>query len=122
MLDEVWRFLADAPPGLRRDGHNVMLYEDDVPTVEVGVQVSATFEPDGVVVSSVLAGGLVATARHTGGIDRLGETHDAVCAWCAERGHPLSRVRWEIYGDPDPASGDFDVEVFWAIAGPSAAP
>jgi hypothetical protein len=25
--------------------------------------------------------------------------------------------RWEIYGDPDPSTGDFDVEVFWLLAG-----
>lgn len=22
---------------------------------------------------------------------------------------------WEIYGDPDPSTGDFDVDVFWSL-------
>ena len=57
MLDEVWAFLG-ATPGLRTDGHNVMLYRPgasggDV-AVEVGVQVTASFEPVGRVVPSVL--------------------------------------------------------------------
>ena len=43
MLDQVWRFLRDAPGDLSKDGHNVMLYEDDLPTVEVGVRASVGF-------------------------------------------------------------------------------
>jgi len=35
LLDDVWAFLRDS--GLRAGGHNVMLYKDDVPNVEVGV-------------------------------------------------------------------------------------
>jgi hypothetical protein len=26
--------------------------------------------------------------------------------------------RWEIYGDPDPSTGDFDVDVFWSLVAP----
>ena len=26
--------------------------------------------------------------------------------------------RWEIYGDPDPSSGHFDVQVFWSLVAP----
>jgi hypothetical protein len=41
MLDKVWSFLrGDAPPGLWTQGHNIMLYKDGVPNVEVRVQVS----------------------------------------------------------------------------------
>jgi len=41
MLDKVWSFLrGGAPAGLYKQGHNIMLYKDDVPNVEVGVQVS----------------------------------------------------------------------------------
>src|SRR6202011_1731232 len=43
MLDKVWAFLREAPQGVRKDGHNVMLYRDDIPDVEVGVQVSGPF-------------------------------------------------------------------------------
>jgi hypothetical protein len=46
MLDQVWSFLrGGAPEGLYRQGHNIMLYQDDVPNVEVGVQVSGSFWP-----------------------------------------------------------------------------
>jgi hypothetical protein len=57
MLDKVWTFIrGDAPAGLYRQGHNVMLYKDDVPNVEVGVQVSGSFAPAGEVVASALPG------------------------------------------------------------------
>ena len=77
---------------------------------------SGTFEPHGAVVPSLLPGGRVATATHAGPIGQLGETHEAVHAWCAQHRHRLARVRWEIYGDPDPTTGDFTVDVFWALA------
>jgi effector-binding domain-containing protein len=117
MLDQVWRFLrGDAPEGLYDRGHNVMLYKDDVPNVEVGVQVSGPFAPAGDVVASTLPGGLVATATHTGQIAQIGDTHQAVRQWSATHGYKLAGPRWEIYGDPDPSTGHFDVEVFWLLA------
>jgi effector-binding domain-containing protein len=120
MLDEVWSFLrGKAPEGLYKHGHNIMLYKDDVPHVEVGVQVSGSFDAAGHVVASTLPGGLVATATHTGPIAKIGDTHQAVCEWSKAHGHPLSGSRWEIYGDPDPSTGDFEVAVFWSLAAPS---
>jgi hypothetical protein len=117
MLDSVWTFLrGDAPPGLYGQGHNVMLYLDDVPHIEVGVQVTGPFTPAGRVVPSVLPGGLVATATHTGQIARIGDTHQAVRAWSGAHGYELAGSRWEIYGDPDPSTSDFDVEVSWLLA------
>jgi effector-binding domain-containing protein len=116
MLDQVWSFLRGAaPPGLYRHGHNVMLYKDDVPNVEVGVQVSGSFDPAGRVVASALPGGLVATATHTGPVAGIGGTHRAVREWSTANGYRLAGPRWEIYGDPDPSSGDFDVQVFWSL-------
>jgi effector-binding domain-containing protein len=116
MLDEVWGFLrGDAPKGLYKRGHNVMLYKDDVPNVEVGVQVSGPFEPADRVIASTLPGGLVATATHTGPIGEIGDTHRAVREWSEANGYRLTGARWEVYGDPDPATGQFDVDVFWAL-------
>lgn len=116
MLDAVWAFLrSDAPEGLYTHGHNVMLYKDDVPNVEVGVQVAGPFDPAGDVVASSLPGGLVATATHTGPIAAIGETHAAVCRWVAASGYELAGPRWEVYGDPDPASGAYAVQVFWLL-------
>ena len=119
MLDQVWRFLrGGAPEGLYQQGHNVMLYRDDVPHVEVGVQVSGSFEAAGQVVASTLPGGLVATATHTGPVARIGDTHQAVCEWSRANGYQLAGPRWEIYGDPDPSTGDFEVAVCWLLAAP----
>jgi effector-binding domain-containing protein len=116
MLDKVWSFLRDdAPEGLHKQGHNVMLYNDDVPNVEVGVEVSGSFAPAGHVVASTLPGGLVATATHTGPIAEIADTHQAVCEWSRTNGYRLAGPHWEIYGDPDPSTGDFDVDVFWLL-------
>jgi len=119
MLDEVWSFLrGSAPEGLYQQGHNIMFYKDDVPNVEVGVQVSRSFSPAGHVVASSLPGGLVATATHTGPIAKIGDTHQAVREWSKANGYRLAGPRWEIYGDPDPSTGDFEVNVFWSVAAP----
>lgn len=116
MLDEVWSFLRGiAPEGLYKQGHNIMLYKDDGPNVEVGVQVNAGFDSVGHVVASTLPGGLVATATHTGPVAKIGDTHKAVCEWSKANGYQLAGARWEIYGDPDPSTGHFDVEVFWSL-------
>lgn len=116
MLDEVWNFLrSDAPEGLHNQGHNIMLYKDDVPNVEVGVQVSRSFDPVGRVVASTLPGGLVATATHAGPITAIDTTHEAVCAWSKANGYRLAGPRWEIYGDPDSSTGRFNVDLFWSL-------
>jgi effector-binding domain-containing protein len=117
MLDKVRGFLrGDAPEGLYQHGHNIMLYKDDAPHVEVGVQVSGSFEPAGDVVASTLPGGLVATAIHTGPIAELAGTRQAVREWSKANGYRPGGPRWEIYGDPDPSTGDFEVAVFWSLA------
>jgi effector-binding domain-containing protein len=119
MLDKVWGFLrGDAPKGLYTDGHNVMLYLDDVPNVEVGVQVDRSFAGAGDVVASTLPAGLAATATHTGSIGKIGDTHDAVREWSRAHGYRLAGPHWEIYGDPDPSTGSFDVEVYWSLVAP----
>ena len=63
-------------------------------------------------------GWLVATATHTGPIAKIGDAHQAVCEWSKAAGYRLAGPRWEIYGDPDPSSGDFDVQVFWSLVAP----
>jgi effector-binding domain-containing protein len=119
MLDQVWSFLrGGAPEGLYRHGHNVMLYKDDVPSVEVGVQVTGSFDSVGRVSASSLPGGLVATATHVGPVSALGDTHQAVREWSAANGYLAAGPRWEIYGDPDPSTGDFMVDVLWLLTAP----
>jgi effector-binding domain-containing protein len=63
-------------------------------------------------------GGLVATATHTGPRAKIGDTHHAVCEWSKANGYQLAGPRWEIYGDPDPSTGDFGVDVFWSLVAP----
>jgi effector-binding domain-containing protein len=122
MLDEVWSFLrgAASPAGLWAHGHNVMLYKDDVPNVEVGVQVTGPFDRHGSVVPSRLPGGLAAAATHAGPVASIGDTHAAVRDWATGHGYKLAGPFWEIYGDPDPATGAFTVEVRWLVADEAA--
>jgi effector-binding domain-containing protein len=113
MLDQVWAVL-EASPGLRTTGHNVMLYKDDRPAVEIGVQVTRRFEPVGDVVPSVLPAGRVARAIHTGPPADLARAHAAVASWCREHALGTTGVRWEIYGDPQP-DGSTPTEVCWQL-------
>jgi effector-binding domain-containing protein len=119
MLDQVWAFLSTTP-GLRTEGHNVMLYRRGIRggevAVEVGVQVTRTFEAAGRVVPSTLPAAETASTVHTGTPAEIGAAHDAVRAWCAAQRRELTGVSWEIYGDPDPRTGHFDVAVYWQIA------
>lgn len=114
LLDAVYAFVRAG--GVSQDGHNVMLYRDDVPNVEVGVQVSGPFEPTGRVIPSVLPAGEVASTVHRGAYDGLDEAHVALRAWCGSHGHKLTGVRWEIYGDwrEDPA--ELETEVCYLLA------
>src|SRR5439155_20858393 len=66
MLDKVWSFLANAPAGLYKDGHNVMLYKDDLPSVEIGVRVNRPFKGSGRILSASLPARPVGTGRSVG--------------------------------------------------------
>src|SRR5437773_10139269 len=118
MLTEVWAFLR-ARPGLRTEGHNVMLYRGGIPgvevAVEVGVQVTGSFAAVGRVVPSTLPAAEVASTVHTGAPTEIGAAHAAVRAWCSAQGREITGVSWEIYGDPDPETGRFDVAVYWQL-------
>ncbi|GAA1958601.1 GyrI-like domain-containing protein [Microbacterium deminutum] len=117
MLDEVWHFLRnEAPSGLYRNGHNIMLYKDAVPSVEIGVQVVGGFDSHGRVVASSLPGGLVATATHTGPMAELDLTYRALDEWISQSAYRRVGPHWEIYGDPDRSTGQVDVEVCWLLA------
>jgi effector-binding domain-containing protein len=120
MLDEVWAFLRGPGAGLRGDGHNVMLYLDDVPNVEVGVQVSGPFPASGRVVPSTLPAGEAAMTVHRGPPERIDAAHRAVLDWCAAHGRRVAGPRWEIYGDwgDDPAA--FETTVYWLLRPPGA--
>jgi effector-binding domain-containing protein len=103
LLDQVWACLRAG--GIERGCRNVMLYLDDVPHVEVGVELTQPCPLTGRVVASHLPAGSVATTVHIGPYSGLGAAHQAVRDWCAEQGRQLAGPRWEVYGpdDPDPA-------------------
>jgi effector-binding domain-containing protein len=108
LLDEVWAAVqstaAIAP------GRNVMLYLDDVPNVEIGVEVAGPFEPLGRVRPSTLPAGRVATT--CGRVSAIGAAHEAVVAWCAARGLERTGVLWEVYGHQREGEADVEVDVF----------
>ena len=114
MLDEVYACLARN--GGTRQGCNVMLYLDDVPHVEVGVELITPTVLDGPVIQSALPAGEVARTVHRGPYEQLGAAHDRVKRWCAEQGRPLAGPKWEIYGDwrEDPA--ELETEVCYLLA------
>jgi effector-binding domain-containing protein len=116
LLDEVWTYVRGA--GVQA-GRNVMLYLDDVPTVEVGVELEGTLTaPSGRVVVSALPEGRAATTVARGAPSRegLAAAHTAVVEWSRANGHELTGTRWEVYDhwrdDPD----RFETAVYWLLA------
>ena len=74
LLGEVWAFLRSAD---LQTGRNVMLYLDDVPNVEVGVEVGEAFASNGRVVASEPAGGPGRDDRGSGGTVARGDPRGA---------------------------------------------
>jgi effector-binding domain-containing protein len=113
LLDEVWEAVRGHE--LVRPGRNVMLYKDDVPNVEVGVEIDGAFGGTGRVVSSALPAGRVASTVHRAPFERVGAAHDAVVAWCGRRGFARTGVRWEVYGHWRGPAPEPLVEVFYLL-------
>ena len=116
LLDEVWGYVRGA--GVPA-GRNVMLYLDDVPNVEVGVELEGDLaQPSGRVVASALPSGRAATtvARGAPSLEGIAAAHAAVIEWCEANGHARTGVRWEVYDhwrdDPD----SFETAVYWLLA------
>jgi effector-binding domain-containing protein len=93
---------------------NVMLYADDVPTVEVGVLVSGSFAGEGRVVASQLPGGRVARTVHRGDF-ALDGAHDAVQRFAAQRGLEPAGPRWEIYGHMSDDPAEIETEIHYLL-------
>src|SRR5215472_7936458 len=81
---EVWACLRAG--GVERGCRNIMLYWDDTPRVEVGVELLVPCPLTGRVIASALPAGQVALTTHYGSYAGLGEAHRAVLEWCAEQG------------------------------------
>jgi effector-binding domain-containing protein len=93
---EVWSFFRSA--GLPKPGRHVAVYLDPQGTVEAGAEVFEHFAGNDRVQCSQLPAVLVATTVHLGPYSGLGEAHAQIRQFCAEQGHQLAGVSWEIYG------------------------
>ncbi|MEN3304986.1 MAG: hypothetical protein V7603_1188 [Micromonosporaceae bacterium] len=116
LLDEVWACLRAG--GVNRGCPNVMLYRDDVPNVEVGVELRRPCPLTGRVVASTLPAGRVAATVHRGPYAGLGSAHRAVLEWCAAQGLPPAGPRWEIYGPHRDDPAEIETEVYYLLDGP----
>lgn len=113
-LDEVWAHLRAHPPGGIR--HNVVVYLSDTPDVEIGVQVSEPFVPSDRVRLHATPEGFVAHTVHVGPYRTLGAAHEAIIRQCKSAGRPLTRTRWEVYGDWTDQEDLLRTEVFYLLA------
>ncbi len=112
LLDEVWSAVRPRRTKIM-PGRNVMLYKDDVPNVEVGVEVARPFAPVGRIIASTLPAGRVAMTTHRGSWD-VGPAHRAVIDECERLGLEQVEPRWEIYGHFN-TPGDEEVEIYYLV-------
>jgi effector-binding domain-containing protein len=114
LLDEVWACLRAG--GINSGCPNVMLYLDDVPNVEVGVQVSEPCPLTGRVVAPTLPAGRVATTVHRGSYAGSHSAHRAVLDWSAANGERVSGTRREVYGPHNDDIAQIWTEIYWLLA------
>jgi effector-binding domain-containing protein len=114
LLDQVHAGMDWAGPG--RKGRNVMLYLDDLPHVEIGVELDqpAGFDPP--IIRSRLPAGLVARTVHRGPYDLLGQSHDRLLALVRERGMQRAGPRWEVYGHWHQEPEMLETEISYLLA------
>jgi effector-binding domain-containing protein len=111
LLDQVWANVRWEGTGPK--GRNVMLYHDDVPHVEVGVELDQPASFGAPLVRSELPAGDVVTTVHRGPFGEVGVAHDAIHRWCAEHGVRLAGPRWEVYGHWYEDESRLETEVYW---------
>lgn len=114
LSNEVWACLR--ANGITRGCRNVMLYRDDVPHVEVGVELLQPCQLTGRVVASSLPAGRVAMTTHRGDYATLGAAHKAVIDYCADQGYRRAGPRWEVYGPHSDDPAQVWTEVYWLLA------
>ncbi len=114
LLDEVWACLRAG--GVHRGCPNVMLYLDDVPHVEIGVELRQPCPLTGRVIASSLPAGQAAVTVHRGPYAGLAAAHQAVLGWCAAQGRPPAGPRWEVYGPHRDDPAELSTEVFYLLS------
>jgi effector-binding domain-containing protein len=113
LLDEVWTCLRAG--GVVRGCRNVMLYWDDTPHVEVGVELHVLCPLTGRVAASTLPAGQVAMTVHRGPYAGLAAAHRAVLDWCAAQGRRPAGPRWEVYGPHRDDPAEVWTEVYYLL-------
>jgi len=101
--------------GINRGCRNIMLYWDDVPHVEVGVELLVPCPLTGRVVASALPAGQVAMTVHHGPYSGLAAAHRAVLDWCAAQGKRKTGTRWEVYGPHNDDLAKVWTEVYYLL-------
>src|SRR5205823_4572451 len=101
--------------GLERPGRHVAVYLDCAIHLEVGVEIGGTFTASDSVVPSATPAGTVATVTHVGDYARLGDAHEAIRAFCRQRGLELAGPSWEIYGHWNDDPRKVTTDVFYLI-------
>jgi effector-binding domain-containing protein len=114
LSDEVWACLHAG--GIYRGCRNIMLYLNDTPQVEVGVELLVPCPLTGQVVASALPAGQVAMTTHYGPYARLAEAHQAVHDWSRAQGRRLAGSRWEVYGPHSDDPAKVWTEVYYLLA------
>lgn len=97
-------------------GRSVMLYRDDQPRVEVGVELDQPARVDGRITRSHLPAGPVAMSVHRGGHAGLTAAHEEIRQWCWDQRLRLAGPRWEVHGYPTTQSAEPEIEIFYLIA------
>jgi effector-binding domain-containing protein len=113
LLDDVWACLRAG--GVDRGCPNVMLYWDDTPRVEVGVELRVSCPLTGRVVASALPAGQVAMTVHHGPYAGLGAAHQAVREWCLAEQRHTAGPRWEVYGPHREDPAEVWTEVYYLL-------
>ncbi len=114
LLDEVWACLRAG--GVHAGCRNIMLYRDEVPRVEVGVELLQPCPLTGRVAASALPAGPTATTVHHGPFTELASAHRAVLDWCAAQGRPPAGPRWEVYGPHRDNPAELRTEVYYLLS------
>lgn len=113
LFDELYQVVADVEPGRR--GCNIVVYLDEQPTIEVGVEIKASFVARNRVRASATPRGRVATFTHVGRYEDLPTSHVAMRAACRDHGLELAGPTWERYGDWTNDPRELRTEIFYLL-------
>jgi effector-binding domain-containing protein len=113
LCGEVWKFVK--AHNVERPGRHVAIYFDSAINLEVGVEVGGPFTASDAVVASATPAGTIATVRHISDYSKLGAAHDAIRAFCKQRGLKCAGPNWEIYGHWNDDPRLVTTDVFYLI-------